>query len=167
MSRIQDLRDYYDSHDTSESMEEGQWEVDTVDDPMVTTSLRLPKSLLDWVRERANAEHMKPSAWIRTLLERARDGDGSLEQRVDVLEQAILTVVGQRVPPPPSRSTGSNRSGVEGRQKRQRASTGKFVKVVASGKTFKGKRMPEIAAGVLNKVATGDRLTPRAKARSK
>lgn len=45
-------------------MDRGPWEHDTQTDPMVTTSLRLPKSLLDWLRDRAAAEHVRPSVLI-------------------------------------------------------------------------------------------------------
>ena len=38
------------------------WEDETETDPTVTTSLRLPKSLLDWIRERA-IEHF-PAATV-------------------------------------------------------------------------------------------------------
>lgn len=48
MEGMKELREHCDSHDTSSGMDDGHWEVDAIDDPMVTTSLRLPKSLLDW-----------------------------------------------------------------------------------------------------------------------
>jgi len=44
------LRDHYDNNSTAEDMENGVWETDVDPDPMVTTSLRLPKLLLDWVQ---------------------------------------------------------------------------------------------------------------------
>ena len=45
------------------------WEPDTEADPMVTTSLRPPKSLLDWVREQAVAQHVRPAGLIRQWIE--------------------------------------------------------------------------------------------------
>lgn len=36
-------------------MERGHWEADTVTDPMTTTSLRMPKSLLDTVRTKVTS----------------------------------------------------------------------------------------------------------------
>jgi len=44
------MRAYYDAHSTADEMGNGTWEADVDPDPMVATSLRLPKSLLDWVR---------------------------------------------------------------------------------------------------------------------
>jgi len=96
MNRIEELRDYYDSHDTSAEMEQGQWETDVVDDPMITTSLRLPKSLLDWVRDQAGAEHAKPSAWIRALIERTRTGNADLAERVSALESLFSLIAAQQ-----------------------------------------------------------------------
>jgi hypothetical protein len=46
-TKLQRLAEYYDTHDTSEELERAE-PVDP--DPMVSLSLRLPKSLLDWVR---------------------------------------------------------------------------------------------------------------------
>lgn len=83
------VREYVDSHDLSEEIEQGQWETETAADPMVTTSLRLPKSLLDWVRAQAADQHVKPTAWIRELLERERAGQPALESRVGVLEELV------------------------------------------------------------------------------
>lgn len=93
MNRIEELREHYDSHDVSAEMEQGHWETDVVDDPMITTSLRLPKSLLDWVREQAGAEHAKPSAWIRALIEKTRAGGVDLELRVSALESLLSTYI--------------------------------------------------------------------------
>src|SRR5437879_13488752 len=74
-------------------MERCQWEKDVVDDTMVTTSLRLPKSLLDWVRDRAATEHITPSAWIRALVEQQREGHPDLEHRVSALEGLLASVL--------------------------------------------------------------------------
>ena len=65
--KIARLREHYDTTDTAEEIErsEGTWETDVESDPMVTTSLRLPKSDLDWVREQASAAGVKPTALIR------------------------------------------------------------------------------------------------------
>ncbi len=67
-------------------------------DPMITTSLRLPKSLLDWVREQAAAEHTKPTALIRRWIEQRRDDDsltaGGATARIERLEQAVFHKAG-------------------------------------------------------------------------
>ncbi|TDD51456.1 hypothetical protein [Saccharopolyspora elongata] len=59
---------------------------------MITTSLRLPKSLLDQVRARAAEEDMKTTAWIRVLIEAALSdpGPNNIEARVRRLEAAVF-----------------------------------------------------------------------------
>ncbi len=64
---------------------------------MITTSLRLPKSLLDWVREQAAAEHTKPTALIRRWIEQRRDDDSltaGATARIERLEQAVFHKAG-------------------------------------------------------------------------
>jgi hypothetical protein len=55
-----------------EDTENVTWETDIDSDPMITTSLRLPKSLLDWVRDQAEDEDLKPTALIRRWIEQRR-----------------------------------------------------------------------------------------------
>jgi len=58
---------------------------------MVTTSLRMPKSLLDWVRGQAAKEHVRPTVLIRQWIEQRRDvGGDDLAGRVERLEQAVF-----------------------------------------------------------------------------
>jgi Arc/MetJ-type ribon-helix-helix transcriptional regulator len=70
-------------------------EEDTASDPMMTTSVRLPKSLLDWVREQAESRHVRPSVLIRQWLEQQRDLEtrdmADLATRVARLEGAVFT----------------------------------------------------------------------------
>ncbi|MDQ3154977.1 MAG: hypothetical protein M3R63_25660 [Actinomycetota bacterium] len=48
-TKLQRLAEYYDTHDTSEELERAERVDEPVDpDPMVSLSLRLPTSLLDW-----------------------------------------------------------------------------------------------------------------------
>lgn len=87
------LRDHYDNVDLSAEIERARRDTDVETDPMVTTSLRLPKSLLDWVREQAVAEQIKPTALIRRWIEQQRaeppvDVEGRLERLVERLEHA-------------------------------------------------------------------------------
>ena len=70
--QIDELRDHYDNTDTSDQMDGGTWETDVDPNPMVTTSLRLPKDVLDWVREQAAEQHAKPTALIRQWIEQRR-----------------------------------------------------------------------------------------------
>jgi hypothetical protein len=95
MSRLEEIAKHAETHDFSAEMETGKWEADTEADPMVTTSLRLPKSLLDWVREQAAEQHVRPTTLIRQWIEqlrRAGAGDGvqGLAARVERLERAVF-----------------------------------------------------------------------------
>lgn len=95
MSKLNEIAEYAQTHDFSTEMEQGVWETDTETDPMVTTSLRLPKSLLDWVRAQAAAQHVRPSVLIRQWIEQCRDAGGAsgledLSARVQRLEQAVF-----------------------------------------------------------------------------
>lgn len=95
MSKLDEIADYAERHDFAAEMEQGTWEAGTDADPMVTTSVRLPKSLLDWVRQHAAAQHVRPSVLIRLWIEQHRDaaeaeGPGDLAARVERLERAVF-----------------------------------------------------------------------------
>jgi len=93
MSRLDEIAEYAENSDFSAEMEQGMWETDTEEDPMVSTSLRLPKSLLDWVRSQADAKRTKPTTYIRQLIEHARDeheGRDDIAARVRRLEMAVF-----------------------------------------------------------------------------
>jgi hypothetical protein len=96
-TRLQRLAEYYDTHDTSEELERAELVEEPVDpDPMISLSLRLPKSLLDWVRTQARTEHTKPTQLIRRWIEERRStGEPSLEQRVRRLEDLIQRSAGR------------------------------------------------------------------------
>lgn len=96
MSKLNEIADYAEDHDFAAEMEQGAWEADTDADPMITTSVRLPKSLLDWIRQRAAAQHVRPSVLIRQWIEQQRDEDGTeiagdLLARVERLERAVFS----------------------------------------------------------------------------
>jgi len=90
--RLDEIAEYAETHDFARDMDErGVWESDVESDPMVTTSLRLPKSLLDWVRAQAAKEHVRPTVLIRQWIEQHRDAGGDdLAGRVERLEQAVF-----------------------------------------------------------------------------
>jgi predicted DNA-binding ribbon-helix-helix protein len=73
VSKLDEIAEYAQSHDFAAEMQDGVWEDEVAADPMVTTSVRLPKSLLDWVREQAEREHVRPSVLIRQWLEQHRE----------------------------------------------------------------------------------------------
>ena len=96
MSKLNEIANYAEDHDFAAEMEQGTWEADTDADPMITTSVRLPKSLLDWIRQRAAAQHVRPSVLIRQWIEQQRDEDGTeiagdLLARVERLERAVFS----------------------------------------------------------------------------
>lgn len=53
---------------------------------------------------------MKPTAWIRSLIEQARDGGADVEQRVSALEAALSSIGAQPQTEHPRRSTASPNS---------------------------------------------------------
>ena len=105
--QIAELREYYDTTSTAEELADeaaGRWEDDVETDPMVTTSLRLPKSLLDTVRAEAKALEVKPTALIRTWIEQhytapqpgVQDEPHTLAERITRLERAVFVEHGTR-----------------------------------------------------------------------
>lgn len=95
MTKLDQIAAHAEEHDFAAEMDGATWEDDTVADPMVTTSLRLPKSLLDWVRGRASDQHVRPSVLIRQWVEERRDAGGGagieeLVARVERLERAVF-----------------------------------------------------------------------------
>lgn len=83
-NRLNEIAEYAEQHDFSAEIEEqGTWhpggEPDA--DPMVSSSLRLPKSLLDWARAEADKNHVRPTALIRTWIEEKRADTETLAQR--------------------------------------------------------------------------------------
>ncbi len=95
MSKLDEIADYAEHHDFGTEMEQGSWEAGTDADPMITTSVRLPKSLLDWVRRSAATQHVRPSVLIRQWIEQHRDAAGAQETgdlaaRVERLERVVF-----------------------------------------------------------------------------
>lgn len=75
------LREHHDTKSTARELADegaGRWETDVDHDPMITTSMRLPKSILDQVRERAAVVGLKPTALIRAWIENAVAGPPSV-----------------------------------------------------------------------------------------
>lgn len=70
-AKIDELRDYYDNTDTSESIKNATWDDMITEDPMVGITVRFPKSALDRVRATADTRGVKVTALIRDLVERA------------------------------------------------------------------------------------------------
>lgn len=87
---LEDLASYYDEHDTGDEMEDGRWV-----EPMVTTSLRLPRDVFDQVKEKARREGKRHTAYIRDVVTHAvsdTDSDDELREissKLDELLQAV------------------------------------------------------------------------------
>lgn len=96
MSTANELAAHAQSHDFTVDMEQGVWETDIEADPMVTTSMGMPKSLLDWVRAQAAAQDVRPSGLIRQWIEQRRASDDTpdvedLTARLERLEHAVFS----------------------------------------------------------------------------
>lgn len=70
LSDIDEIAEYYETHDTAEEMEGGRL-VPPLSDPMVVTSVRLPKGTLDQVRNEARHRGIGPTQLIRQWIEAA------------------------------------------------------------------------------------------------
>lgn len=63
-AELEALAEHYADHDTGSEMSGGEW----VDPPMVTTSLRLPKPLVDALKAEAGQQHIRHTALMRRVL---------------------------------------------------------------------------------------------------
>lgn len=68
---LEELAAHYDERDTAEEMDAGHWV-----EPMVTTSLRLPRTLVVELKRNARREGKRHTAYIREILERSVRGGG-------------------------------------------------------------------------------------------
>lgn len=64
-SELEELRDYYDTTGLPESVERSRYEDSRTDEVMVSTSIRLPRSLMQQVRERAAAAGVPATTLMR------------------------------------------------------------------------------------------------------
>lgn len=94
--RIRQLADYYDHADLSDNIERAQWEQpEPIAEPMVTYALRLPKPVIDRLRDAARERGIKVSTLMREWLEerltlQGQDADAS------VPVSALLALVAER-----------------------------------------------------------------------
>jgi predicted DNA binding CopG/RHH family protein len=63
--KLNELRDYYDTTDVADEFVDAQLDTRTTDEVMVSTSIRLPQSLVDKVRAQANALGIPATTLIR------------------------------------------------------------------------------------------------------
>jgi len=85
---VERLAGYYDRTDLSSEIEQAELDESVDQDPMVTTSLRLPKSVLDEVRKQAALAGLKPTQLMRQWMEQ-RAAESAGERRREVLVEAM------------------------------------------------------------------------------
>ncbi|MBA3489065.1 MAG: hypothetical protein H0T78_05875 [Longispora sp.] len=74
-TKIDELREYYDNTDMSESIRRARQETEVVDEVMVSTSIRLPKPLMDRVRIQAEAIGVPATTLMRQWILDRLDAD--------------------------------------------------------------------------------------------
>jgi predicted DNA binding CopG/RHH family protein len=93
VAELEQLAEYYDTHDTSAEMESGNW---VEPQPMATTSLRLPVEVIDQLKRQARARHLRYTSYVRSILERAALGGATPEitditERLERIERAVTS----------------------------------------------------------------------------
>lgn len=96
--RLERLAEYYDTRDISEEIEKAELEQHApVDNVMIVSSIRLPKPLMDRVREAALEEGVKPTAlmrrWIEEGLAQSERAADQGTERLDHLSALLHQVV--------------------------------------------------------------------------
>jgi hypothetical protein len=66
---LEEVARYVETHDLSEEMEDGEWVEPDVPEPMITMSLRLPKTTSDALRAVARAQGVRPTQLMRAWIE--------------------------------------------------------------------------------------------------
>jgi predicted DNA binding CopG/RHH family protein len=91
--RLEELADYYDSHDTSAEIEHGEW---VEPQPMATTSLRLSADVIDRLKKQARARRVRYTSYVRSILEHAARGGpppeiADITERLERIERAVTS----------------------------------------------------------------------------
>jgi hypothetical protein len=77
--QLRDLAGHYNEADTTDDLERAERDDSVVSEPMVTTSLRLPRSTMDELRREAEERGVRPTqlmrAWIDSGLARRQSGE--------------------------------------------------------------------------------------------
>lgn len=88
--KIEELRAYYDQTSLPESVDRATLDDRTTDEVMVSTSIRLPRSLMARVRERAEAAGVPATALMRQwVLDRLAEPESEAVVSVADLERFI------------------------------------------------------------------------------
>jgi hypothetical protein len=90
-AELEQLANYYDSHDTSGEMDQGTW---VEPQPMATTSLRLPADVINQLKRQAQDRHVRYTTYVRSILERAASGSlppdmADITERLERIERAV------------------------------------------------------------------------------
>ena len=86
--RIKKLREHYDNRDDPDAVERGEWHESTDKEIMVSTSIRLPQSLMKNVRAQAEKEGIAATTLMRRwVIEKAEDPTEPLVVPVAELRQ--------------------------------------------------------------------------------
>lgn len=94
--KMNELRDYYDNTDTSAELQHATLEQpETTSEPMVTYALRLPKPVLDGLRQAADTHNVRVSALMRTWLEQRLATETAGQNKVISVDD-ILALVAER-----------------------------------------------------------------------
>ncbi|MGH3321425.1 MAG: CopG family antitoxin [Streptosporangiaceae bacterium] len=93
--QIKELADYYDTHELVEEIERAERDDTVTAEPMVVTSLRLPKPVMDALRDAARARGVGTTQLMREWLEErlAREVAGG---DVAIPASALLAFVAER-----------------------------------------------------------------------
>jgi len=83
---IRELADYYDKTDTTAEADSAILDETVVREPMITTSVRLPRPMMLELRSTAARRGMRPSDLIRELVAGHLAGDASVLRSVTVRE---------------------------------------------------------------------------------
>jgi predicted DNA binding CopG/RHH family protein len=88
--KLEELRNYYDQTSLPESVERAQRDDRVTDEVMVSTSIRLPRSLMQQVRERAAAAGIPATTLMRQwVIDRLTASEAESVVSVDDLKRFI------------------------------------------------------------------------------
>ncbi len=87
--KMNELRDYYDNTDVSDQFANAEPDTRTTDKVMVSTSIRLPQSLVDTVREQAAALGIPATLMRQWVIEKATTAPKDAVVSVAELERFI------------------------------------------------------------------------------
>lgn len=95
--QLHNLAEYYDTADLTEHIERTTWEEsEPATEPMVTYALRLPKPVIDQIRDAAEVRGVRVSALMREWLQERLILESEPGEDVTVPVSALLALVAER-----------------------------------------------------------------------